>query len=205
MHDVETIKSRLEILTGIKLVFLGKKNGDTDNILRFRGEPHSKGYYLYNVDNNTLFTALYVGDFCEDLAGYSDLNNGKMGYINRDLEIVIQPEYVMVGDFYNGFAIVTLGQKVRYEGLIDKDNKLILEPVHMIQRMSFFDHYIVERNRLKGVFSPTKGDYIVSPEYEEITELCNDDRIAFIRAYKGNIYRIYNACGMLISDGFELK
>ena len=54
--------------------------------------------------------------------------NGKLGFINYNMEWVVQPKYDAARAFHNGYAAVRINSRW---GIIDKNGNVVLEPVFM--------------------------------------------------------------------------
>lgn len=73
---------------------------------------------FYLPDNTS-----YYGAFSEDLAVVAI--NGKYGFINKNGEMVIKPQFDQAKSFSEGLAAVKLGS---YYGFIDKTGKTVINP-----------------------------------------------------------------------------
>ncbi|MBX3289629.1 MAG: WG repeat-containing protein [Acidobacteria bacterium] len=88
--------------------------------------------------------------------------NGKSGFINRDGQIVIKPQYKLASCFSNGLAAVKIGKKWGY---IDADNKLVIAA-----KFDAADNFseglaLVKVGELWGFINPL-GKFAISPRYE---------------------------------------
>jgi hypothetical protein len=79
---------------------------------------------------------LSVRDFVEGLAVFS-IGNGKKGYINEKLEIVIEPEYGSASDFSEGLALT-------YGDYINKNGEVVNLDTSFLEKLTPFKNGVVQ-------------------------------------------------------------
>lgn len=90
----------------------------------------SEGWFYINSKGEKLLTnADHFYDFSDGYLRADDIDApGVFGYKDKDGEWVIKPQYEACSDFYNGYARIRVN---KLWGLIDKENKIILEPKYV--------------------------------------------------------------------------
>lgn len=73
------------------------------------------------------FLFLVNSAFCQDKDLFQIAKNGKIGYINQDGEVVIQPKYLEGGEFSEGLASVRLNGKY---GFINTRDEITIPPTY---------------------------------------------------------------------------
>lgn len=89
--------------------------------------------------------------------------NGRFGFADRKLRIVIPPDYERASDFAGGQAIVV---KKGSSSVIDKTGKAVFS-CKDCEISAFAGHYLVETGDLKGLLDPN-GSWLLQPVYNSI-------------------------------------
>ncbi|MCM1989833.1 WG repeat-containing protein [Oceanirhabdus seepicola] len=130
----------------------------------YENDQRKKGYvdtngniaFIFSDDNNY---ELILG-FSEGLATKAN-SKGKIGYINKKGEWVIEAIYEDSGSFHEGLASATLNDKV---GFIDKKGSWVIKP-----NFSLSSHFseglaAVELDGKEGMIN-TSGNWVIQPKY----------------------------------------
>jgi WG containing repeat len=140
----------------------------------------------------------WVYDFSDGLAAVKT-SDDKIGYIDTNLELVIDPNFDYLTElhyqFHNGYVILI--QDNRY-GIINQSNDIIFDFEY--ENLSFVnEEYIVfEQNQLKGLMSIT-GDIILPASYTAIGKISDNGIVAI--SLDGETYAFYNiTTGQLLTD-----
>lgn len=121
---------------------------------------------------------------------------GKWGFINKSEKLVVQPQYLEVGAFRKGRAIVNRD----YYGLIDKEGNEVLEVSFRMITRTQEDSYILEDTEgQKGLANP-KGEIILYPSFDDMEDIGHGLIIAERKGKKG----LYDHSGQL-KVGFDYE
>lgn|GEM_PF-4099916 len=116
----------------------------------------------------------------------------KFGFIDKNAQIVIKPQFDEVGSFFHGVALVSIGEDSNKQwGLIDKTGKILLKPQFF--RIDFMHNMIfkkgvytsdfstaevtnkVHRGKkmefLKGLMDMSNGQILIEPKYLDLGKL----------------------------------
>lgn len=100
-----------------------------------------------------------IGSFNEGMAMV--MKNGKWGYIDKNLMVVIRAQYDEASDFKEGLAVV--GNNGKY-GFVDKSGNVVI-PLQYDYAASFSEGLaVVEKDELWG-YIDTKGNAVIPIEY----------------------------------------
>ena len=132
--------------------------------------------------------------FCEAMAPIKLI--GKWGFINKNESLVVQPQYLEVGDFKKSRAIV---RKDLY-GLVDQQGNEVLEVAFKnISRTEEGSYILEDREGRKGLANE-KGEIILIPSFDAMVDIGSGLIIAERSGKKG----IYDHSGTLLK-GFDFK
>ena len=102
--------------------------------------------------------------YTQDLLVVVDSETEKCGFVDKNLNYVIEPQFEDVSSFIDGIAAV---QQDGLWGMIDKTGKYIIEPQFEDIGSSFIDGIaLAKQNGLWGVIDKT-GKYIVEPQFDD--------------------------------------
>lgn len=101
-------------------------------------------------------------EFSEGLAAMK--TDGFYGYVDKNLDIVIKPEYYQAKSFHNGVALV---KKASNWGAIDKNNKVVI-PFKYTQLATFSKDLAVVNNYSKFGCIDYKGNVVIDFKYDRI-------------------------------------
>lgn len=151
------------------------KNGSARVAIAPKTKKESFNNKLFiNRAGGILFAATVLNDFSEGLAAFGQITGFpvklKFGFIDRNFQIVIKPEYSYVKDFSEGLAVARIGNLY---GFIDKKGN----PASFFQykqARSFHEGLaaVQDRNGLWAVIDST-GKRITYYKYEEIGDFKN--------------------------------
>lgn len=140
---------------------------------------------IIDTSGKRVFPAIF-----ENIGDYNDSNyiavkkNGKWGYTNQELSLVIPYQYNFAESFVDTLAKVKLEN---YWGLIDKEGEQLLEnEFDDIQITSF--GFIVEKDGLKGILNPLFQE-IIPFLYDKI-ELFSEDILLLEKGESLGYYKI---------------
>jgi hypothetical protein len=88
-------------------------------------------YALINLTGKVLqtYNFAFVGEYGEGLLTFQKSPEGKLGFMNEQGKIIIEPRFRWAQSFQDGGAIVTISEGNNdYSGLIDKKGQYILKP-----------------------------------------------------------------------------
>lgn len=116
----------------------------------------SEGRFIDSINNN--LKPLY-----EQRSLFIVLKDGKVGYINKMGEIIIEPIFTSGLDFYSNTAVV---QQDSLWGIIDKSGKLLVEPFYM-ELCGFSEGLAaVKQDSLWG-FINDSGNFVIPAKYSD--------------------------------------
>ncbi len=121
---------------------------------------------------------------------------GKWGFIDQDERLVVQPQYLDVGAFRNGRAIVHRD----FYGLIDKEGNEVLEVSFRSIIRTEEGSYILEDQQGRKGLANTNGEIILYPSFDEMQDIGHGLIIAERNGKKG----LYNHSGQL-KVGFDYE
>ena len=121
---------------------------------------------------------------------------GKWGFIDRDERLVVQPQFMDVGTFKNGRAIV----RREYYGLIDKAGNEVLEVAFRKISRTDKGSYILEDQQGRKGLANEKGEIILYPSFDELQDVGHGLIIADRNGKKG----MYDHTGQL-KIGFDYE
>ena len=102
--------------------------------------------------------------YTQDLLVVVDSKTEKCGFIDKNLNYVIEPQFDDVGRFIDGIAAV---QQNGFWGMIDKTGKYIIEPQFEDIGGGFIDGIALAKQKgLWGVIDKT-GKYIIEPQFDD--------------------------------------
>ncbi|MBQ4526959.1 MAG: WG repeat-containing protein [Clostridia bacterium] len=104
-------------------------------------------------------------------------SDGKWGYINKDIEYVIEPKFSTAGVFTNGIAAVSVNGSYGYIGT---DGEYVIAPQYE-QALDFSDGYAAVRVDGKWGYINKDGGAVIDPVYEEAHKFI--DGMAIVRLY----------------------
>lgn len=119
---------------------------------------------------------------------------GKWGFIDQDERLVVQPQYLDVGAFKKGRAIVHRD----FYGLIDKEGNEVLEVSFKAIIRTEEGSYILEDQQGRKGLANAKGEIILFPSFDEMQDVGHGLIIADRNGKKG----MYNHSGQL-QVGFD--
>lgn len=90
--------------------------------------------------------------------------NEKLGVIDEKGNLLIEPHFDEIGDFFDGFAPASINGKC---GIINKKGDFVLKPKY--QKINYLDNGLYSA-KLNGKFGMInrKGDFIVEPKYDNL-------------------------------------
>lgn len=105
----------------------------------------------------------YIGEFDENGIAVFVQNDYEYGYINKDGEIIIEPVYDSAETFCNGYARVTVDDKIGY---VDTNGNMIIEPQYDKATDFYADGYAIvaleyEEHEYKYAIIDTEGNYLI--------------------------------------------
>ena len=148
----------------------------------------NKKLYLFNI----ILLLISCRSFAEELIPFSF--EGKYGYVNRALQVIIEPRFVMANHFTtDGFAIVSFG--TLNPGIIDIDGNVIKKLDYGFIRHIYGDLYHFDNSRTKDIIRikdnkiiARQTDYpgITSEEGYILAEFINEENRYFFIDFDGN-------------------
>ena len=130
---------------------------------------------------------------------YLITRNGKKGFVDNNLEIIIEPSYDEIGGFKEiFFGDYSIFKKNEMFGLIDRKGKIILKPKY--ERLSYTNSPNIlklTKNKLYG-FIDTKGKSILKPIYDYGIEVINEGQHIIVN--KNEKFALFNIKGKQITD-----
>ena len=103
-----------------------------------------------------------VGDFHNGRAWIANAKGNRFGFINRDGEVVIEPEFHAVNDFSEGYAGVLIKEKW---GVIDIDGKLRIRPD--FEGIGTFSQSLCPAKKDgQWGYIDRDGDWVIQPKYQ---------------------------------------
>jgi hypothetical protein len=130
---------------------------------------------------------------------YSITRNGKKGFVDNNLEIIIEPSYDEIGGpketFFGNYSIITKDEKY---GLIDKKGKIVLKPKY--ERLSYTKSPNILRltkDKAYGLIN-TKGKSILKPIYDYGIEVINEGQHIIVN--KNEKFALFDIKGNQITD-----
>ncbi len=126
-------------------------------------------------------------EFCDGLLSVRTYSSKKYGYINRDGDIVISPQYEYAGKFMDGRAVV---QKDKKYGFIDTAGKTVI-PLEWDFCSGFHSGIaMVKKDGLLGYIN-TDGQVVIPVEFKR-QDIAKNGKISL---YKNNVEYKYDANG----------
>lgn len=121
---------------------------------------------------------------------------GKWGFIDQDERLAVQPQYLDVGAFRNGRAIVHRD----FYGLIDKEGNEVLEVSFKAITRTEEGSYILEDQQGRKGLANANGEIILYPSFDDMQDVGHGLIIAERNGKKG----MYNHSGQL-QVGFDYE
>lgn len=120
--------------------------------------------------------------------------NEKLGVIDEKGNLLIEPHFDEIGDFFDGFAPASINGKC---GIINKKGDFVLKPKY--QKINYLDNGLYSA-KLNGKFGMInrKGDFIVEPKYENIFKPVFEKDINLYRIKLKNKVGLINEKGKVI-------
>jgi len=128
----------------------------------------SDKYGIFNEEGKIIFeTNLFIYNFSDGLDTFSQEEGKKTlyGYINKDGEIVIKPQFKYARDFENGKAIVTTNDDKN--AIIDKTGKIIKTFDYKIDAISQDIAVFYDKSKDKYGYIDLSGNILIEAEYTE--------------------------------------
>lgn len=178
-------------------------------------------YALIGLDGKVIYTYSYpfVGSLGEGLLSFKQTENGKLGYIDINGTIVINPQFTGAQAFNGGRAIVNIGEDFTdLYGLIDKSGNYIIKPEYNSisflgeERLSIGRYLDKERPYIgqKYAIADTNGTFLTDYIYSSVENYnmgvasATNDRYTFFIDKSGKIVKdlpILSGSGTLTIDG----
>lgn len=133
-------------------------------------------YIVLNAQGEVVFETPYrLYEFSEGLVKFRTEINDKdlYGYMNKEGKVVIEPQFEEAEDFHDGIAKVKTkdGQEIG----IDKSGKEVTISARLLDAEKFIDGVAIincgDYYEPKVGLINQKGEFVILPEYEEITSL----------------------------------
>lgn len=106
--------------------YKGQGSRYTDNLLVIHGRPKT---WIFNSKGDLLETFMGYGGRSDGLiAVVPEDSGGRWGYVDLNLELVIEPQFFKAGRFSNGYAPVVTAHEVAKWGYIDREGKIVIKP-----------------------------------------------------------------------------
>ena len=154
------------------------------------------GKYLFNP------RPVNMTSFSEGLAAYSEgedfyqdsddstvsSKEGRCGFINKEGEIVIKPQFFFAAEFSDGMALVSVDSEIKKNGYIDKTGKMVIKP--RFAHCGLFHEGLapVEIGNTYGFMDKT-GTVVIKPEFDSAIGFSEDMGIIRIGDSYGYIDR----------------
>ena len=132
-----------------------------------------------------------VGFFTEGLCAVEN-ELGKIGYINKKGELIVNYQFDEAGEFINGRAITASGEKC---GVIDTSGKYVINPQYddIIYDKDF---YIIKQNNRLG-WCDKKGNIVINPQFKNALGFY-DNELAPVQLLGSNLWGYIDKSGKLI-------
>ena len=129
-----------------------------EKVFVFLDESGKKIKDVSFYDINPLYT--------QDLLGVADVKSGKWGFVDKNLNYVIEPQFEHVGDFIDE---ITFAEKDGLWGMIDKTGKYILEPQFKLDELEGYDQgtLVVSKGGKIRLVDVKKAEFLET-EYDEL-------------------------------------
>lgn len=129
-----------------------------------RVECFGKYGYLDKTGRLKRVKATNIDDFSEGLAAFCIDGNTKPkhGYVDKNLKIVIEPQFEKAGEFHNGRAVVYMGKTA---GFIDKTGRVVI-PCQFDEAASFHEGLAAVKINKKIGFVDVSGIMVVPPRFD---------------------------------------
>jgi len=140
------------------------------------GTKDDPGWKFIRPDGSVAFTlnSRYdcFGKFSEGFSVVHGFDNGKSGFINKQGEAVIAPQFDEANDFSEGLAAVKVEGKWGY---IDKTGKVVIEPLYSSVR-DFHNGLALVYIDDKMAYINKAGEYIWGPEEHGVKPLISPEK-----------------------------
>lgn len=157
-------------------------------------ETDGRSYFI-NKDNETVIEGLEEYRGCEPFReGYSRFyaKDGKIGFIDKDGNISIEPIYDSASDFRDGLASVCIGENW---GVIDKSGKIVI-PFEYKRRIIISEGFVIAGKADKSMVLNQLGEAVFETPYEAVTGF--SEGLACVRNSEGKIGYIDTAGSIVI-------
>lgn len=143
------------------------------------------GYFIYNLSSNNTISSDYKNELIPAKVGE------KWGFINKENEIVINPQFDEISDYYSSTKDLIPVKLENKWGYINTKGKYVINP--QFEEASVFDKGLayVKSNEKYGYIN-TKGEYVINPQFEEASSFSKNG-LAYVKS--DNKYGFINKKG----------
>jgi hypothetical protein len=140
------------------------------------------------------------GFFSEGLAAVRKSSGFNYGYIDKEGNIVIEPEFNFAGDFINGLARIKMGEKEGGWGYINKEGKRVI-PARYDFALQYSEGLAAVKIGEQYGYIDLSGKRVIQPQYDFAGSFSEDLAPVRIEDYFGYI----DKKGEIILDPEEYK